>query len=150
MRYGWMGGMALAVAVLAGCAQQGQEAEQKRPMTPIEAVEQAKAWAPKGVRGKFAFEVKAVGSNGHDSFINSEPDYRDPRCLTLRVSPRVREQLEARFQGKLDQVLVGRQVLVRGLASQVRIDYMENGQRTGKFYYQTHVEIAQDDQITII
>ena len=151
MRDGWVGSVVLGVALLAGCAHApGAPEGQKRPMTPVEAVEQAAKWAPEGVRGEFAFEVKSVGSDGKDSFIHSEPDYRDPRCLTLRVAPRVRAQLEARFGGKLEQVLVGRKLLARGTASQVRIDWVTDSRPTGRFYYQTHVNIAHDTQITLI
>ena len=156
MRDDWKAGMGrtlvlLALAAMAGCAQlPGSPEAQQAPMTAVEAVEQASKWAPQGVNGRFAFEVKGLGTNGTDSFIHSEPDYRNPRCLTLRVTPQVRAQLEARFKGKLDQVLVGRRVLVRGSAERVRIAFTENGRATGQYYYQTHVPVTRDEQITLL
>lgn len=151
MRHGGMGSVALAVGMLAGCAQLPGGPDNQAPlMTPVEAVDQANKWPREGVRGRFAFEVKAVGTNGEDTFVNSEPDYRDPRCLTLRMAPWLRKQLEVRLNGKLEQVLVGRRLLVHGIARRVRIDLLENGLTTGKFYYQTHVHIFKDEQIAVI
>ena len=147
MRYGWGVGGVLALAVLAGCA---QAPTQDRTMTAGEAVEAASRVNQRGVRGKFVFEVRAVGTNGQDSFINSELDYRDPRSLNVRLSPRVRDQLEARLGGKLDQVLVGRRVLVTGKAARVRVDLSQGATPIGKFYYQTHVHITAADQLTLI
>ena len=154
MRYGWMGGVVLAVAVVAGCA---QAPAREHTMTALEAIEAASRVNGTGVNGRFVFEVKAVGTNGSDIFLNSERDYRDPRSLNVRMNPGVRDQLEARLGGKLDQVLIGRQVRVRGTAERVRIDIVSGPTPTGKqfqvgsrHYYQTHVHVKQADQVELI
>ncbi|MGX4643371.1 hypothetical protein [Massilia sp. SYSU DXS3249] len=161
MHNGWTKGLVLVLAMLA--AQGVQAQEEQRPLTPAEAAEKASRVNSRGFKGTFTFEVKGVGSNGEDSFILSEPDYRDPRCLTLRVTPQVREQLEARFGGKLDQVLAGRQIVVSGAAVRVRMEQVAQKvtgslgepsrgqeQTTGQFYFQTHIKVTQADQIALI
>jgi hypothetical protein len=165
MRCGLTGGVVLALAVLAGCAQApqgaqaGQEAQEAQvpTMTPAEALARAAKVNGRGVQGRFAFEVKAVGTNGDDYFIHSERDYRDARSLNVRLSPRVREQLEARLGGKLGEVLVGRRIVVRGAAKRVRINLVHAvgpsgalGHLTGMFYYQTHVTVKEAGQIELI
>lgn len=164
MRHGWMGAMVLVLAALAGHAgATGTGQDEARPLTPAEAAEKASRVNSRGFKGKFAFEVKGVGTNGEDSFILSEQDYRSPACLTLRVSPSARAQLETRLGGKLEEVLVGRQVIVSGAAVKVRMDVTAQkatgtlgeparGQAytTGDFYYQTHIKVTEADQLTVI
>lgn len=169
MRCGWAGKLVLALALLAANmthasadADDPAAQEEPAPMTPAEAAEKASRVNARGFQGKFIFEVKAVGTDGEDTFINSEPDFRDPRSLVLRVGSRVRGPLETRLGGKLEQ-LVGHRIIVSGAAVRVRMEVVEvkptgalgepargDKQTTGEYYHQTHVKIMQPDQIVLL
>lgn len=128
-------------------------------LTPMDAIFQSASVAPRGVRASFVMEVKAIGTHEGTSYldsnaityVNSEEDYRDQRCLTLALPPQVRERLELRLGGPLDKTLKGKRVLVKGVAQRVEIRlYGTDGQATGKYYYQTHIRILNEDQIKVI
>ena len=107
--------------------------------------------APAGVAGDFGFHIEAVGTDRSTwLFLNSEADYRDQRNLTLAVAPTVQATLRQRYGADLQAALKGRQILVRGIARRVRIDFTINGQPSGKFYYQTHVRVTDPRQIVTI
>lgn len=160
MRYGWMGKVVLALAIMAANLTHAQE--EPAPLTPAEAAEKASRVNARGFQGKFIFEVKAVGTDGEDTFISSEADFRHPRSLVLRVGSRVRGPLETRLDGKLEQ-LVGHRIIVSGAAVRVRMEVVEQKvtgtlgepargvpQTTGQEYHQTHVKITQPEQIVLL
>lgn len=118
-------------------------------LNPIEAVTFASYLGDRaGVAGEFALPIKAVGFEKERVFLNSETDYRDRNCLTV-VLPMATAKAIA---GSADPAAVrkhfeGRRVIVRGIAKQVRIDFTDNGQPTGKYYYQVHLPVGSPNQI---
>jgi len=120
------------------------------PLTPRQAVEQAADLAPEGVPGVFDFRVRATGAEGPRVFFNSEQDYRDPRNLTLVISPAAYAGLAVRLDQDPRQALVGKQLLVTGVARRVTIFFAVNGKRTDKYYYQTHVDVNDAAQIVVV
>lgn len=116
---------------------------------PGEAVLRAAAASPKGVTGVFAVTVQA-GGRTDEVFLNSELDYRDPRNLSIALSPDVAAELELALGGAPEVVLQGRRILVSGTAQTVRIDFLTAGRPTGKYYYQTHVRVDRASQIRVL
>jgi hypothetical protein len=119
-------------------------------LTPSMAVEQGAGAAPAPApMGYYSFVVRNVGADGQRWFINSETDYRDQRNVSLALSVRARAQLERLFgEIALEEALIGRTIVVRGQPQRVRIDFRGNGQRTGLYYYQTHIRVFEIGQLT--
>lgn len=142
-------GVAMLCVVLAGCALLPRQ--QGAWIDPAMAVQLAAAAGPgRGVDGVFALNVRAVGEEGGRLFLGSQPDYRDPRNLSVAVDPQARLALAARLQADPQAVLKGRPILVRGTARMVRIDFTDaQGQPSGKYYYQTHVRVSDAAQIQL-
>ena len=115
--------------------------------TPRQAVLAAADAAPRPVPGRFAFVVKAVGRQDGWLYLNSEDDYRDQRNLTVAIHPRLIATIEQRFGGPAERTLIGRAIITRGSARKVRIDLIHNGRPTGKYYFQTHVDVLEADQL---
>ena len=44
----------------------------------------------------------------------------------------------------------GKRILVSGTAMRTRIDVTVDGRQSGKYYYQTHVRVAQASQIKVL
>ena len=116
-------------------------------LTPEEAVMKAADAAPRPVVGVFEFEVRRAEQVGPNFFIGSEGDYRDPRNLSARILPRALAELHARFGPDLSKAFIGRKVRVVGGAMRVRVDFIGNGQPTGKYYYQTQLPVGDANQI---
>lgn len=114
---------------------------------PVEAIRAANDDPVHGIRGEFIITVKALNSYEERSFLNSELDYRDQRNLTVRmptaIVPRLEQRLGVRFQD-----LRNRRLVVLGVARRARIDFVTDGRPTGKYYYQTHVQVDSPTQIT--
>lgn len=107
--------------------------------------------APGSVSGTFVLEVRASGRQSGRIFLNSEKDYRDQRNLTVAIQPTVFESLRRRLGDWPDVALAGKLIHVRGAARRVRIDFLDNhGRPSGKYYYQTHINVTQANQITIV
>lgn len=138
----------LIIASAAGCASVPPPSASTW-IEPGQAVLQAAAAPRTGVTGVFAMTVKATGRTDR-IHLNSEADYRDPRNLSIAVTPRAAAQLEARLHAPADEALQGRRILVSGTARRTRIDFLVDGKRSGKYYYQTHVQVTDASQIQVL
>lgn len=118
-------------------------------ISPAEAIQSAATAAPQPVRGRFAMRVRAVGRRDGNIYLNSEDDYRDQRNLTVTIRPSAINPLAERFGDQADRFLIGKLIVVDGEARRVHIDFTENGRPTGKYYYQTHVDVRNADQLSI-
>lgn len=135
------------VLLLPACAPQLSTTDSLR-LTPAQAVINA-AETPMGVSGVFAMVVRATGRQDGQLYLNSERDYRDPRNLTIVVTPAVERALEARLDGPVERVLAGREIAVRGTARKTRIDFFGERGPSGKYYYQTHLRLQSPSDLTV-
>lgn len=119
-------------------------------ISPTEAIISAATAAPRPVPGRFTIRVTSTGRQDGNIYLNSEADYRDQRNLTVAIRAPAIGELAARYGMEADAYLVGKRVVVQGLARRVRIDFTHNGQPTDKYYYQTHVDVFDADQLTIL
>lgn len=164
--------MRMATAVLAAAlsfsgpawSREDPEQEQAQPtfsgqgpcangcLTPVEAVTYASQLGTRaGVSGRFELTVRAVGERDGMIYLNSETDYRDRNCLTIAVA----KQLARRVFGSdaldpIRQRLIGRKIVVAGVARQVRIDFTVDGQPTGKYYFQVHARAMSSRQFLAV
>lgn len=113
---------------------------------PVDAIRAANDDPIHGVRGEFIITVKALDSYPERSFLNSEKDYRDQRSLTVRMPTSIVPKLEQRLGVKF-QDLKNRRLVIFGVARRNRINFVNDGQPTGKYYYQTHVQVDSPTQI---
>lgn len=118
-------------------------------MPPMVAVLAAADAGNSGLPGIFGFIVAGTGS-GDDGvvYLNSEEDYRDPRALTARMTGAAARAWRE-LHREDPQALKGRRITVVGYARRVRIDFTHAGLPTGKYYYQTHVDVREPWQIMI-
>ncbi|WP_407352514.1 hypothetical protein [Luteimonas sp. R10] len=114
---------------------------------PVDAVRAANDDPLNGVRGHFVLTVKALNSYSDRTFLNSERDYRDQRNLTVKMPTSMVPSLEQRLGVGL-QGLKNRRLVVLGVAKRVRIDFLADGRPTGKYYYQTHVQVDSPTQVS--
>jgi len=94
--------------------------------------------------------VQATGSRDGFTYLNSELDYRDPRCLTIAIPKAVALKLQAQLGEDPLQALKGKHVVVNGTAKRVTVLFLKDGKPTGKYYYQTHVTVTNPKQITVV
>jgi hypothetical protein len=122
-------------------------------LTPIMAIEGA-ASNPLGLPGTFEMQVRRADyGDGPDKgliFLNSEDDYRDRRCLTLRIQRSVVHDFESRGIDPLG-FFKNKRIKVEGRAKQIKIYFVsDRGIQSKKYYYQTHIAITSADQISVI
>lgn len=117
-------------------------------LSPAQAVMNA-AEMPDGVGGVFEMVVRATGRQGGRLFLNSEADYRDPRNLTIVVTPAEEEALRVRLGGPVETAILKKVIAVRGIARKTRIDFVTDGLPTGKYYFQTHLKLRSARDMTI-
>ncbi len=147
MTYGKAVAVFLAIAFAAGCTS-APVATTGPWIDPGQAVLRA-AGAPRlGITGVFALTVKATGRTNKVHLI-SEIDYRDPRNLSIAVTPEAANQLEEALGAPPEVLLRGKRILVSGTARRTRIDFMIDGKPSGKYYYQTHVQVTDASQIQV-
>ena len=137
--------VAITIAVLV-CACSSVPTNSKGWIEPVDAIRAANDDPTHGVRGEFIITVKALDSNPGRSYLNSEKDYRDQRNLTIRMPTSILPKLEQRLGVKF-QDLKNRRLVVLGVAKRNRINFVNDGQPTGKYYYQTHVHVDSPTQI---
>ncbi|RKF18211.1 hypothetical protein D6851_15485 [Altericroceibacterium spongiae] len=118
-------------------------------LTPEQAVINAAAVAPDGVKGIFELTVRGTGRDGGYLYLNSQKDYRDQRSLNIEISPSVQRELADRFGIDPRVYLAGKRIAVRGEAKRVLINFTYNGAPTGKYYYQTHIALSAPEDLTV-
>lgn len=131
-------------ALVCGCSTVSTNS--KGWIEPVEAIRAANNDPMYGVRGEFIITVKAFDSNPEQSFLNSENDYRDQRNLTIRMPTSITPKLEQRL-GVSFRDLKNRRLIILGTAKRMRINFMNDGKPTGKYYYQTHIQVDSPTQI---
>lgn len=137
-----------AVSLLIGsCASPVPQTAQLR-LTPAQAVINA-AEMPRGVSGVFEMVVRSTGREGGKLFLNSELDYRDPRNLTIDITPAVEKALEARLGAPVESAVIRRAIAVRGVARKVKTIFTVDGQPSGKYYFQTHLMLRSARDLTV-
>jgi hypothetical protein len=119
-------------------------------LSPQEAIMKAADAAPRGVYGVFELDVNRAETVGPNFFVNSEKDYRDQRNLSVAIGPSAQSELRRRYREDLREAMLGRKLLVFGYPRRVRVDFISNGRRSGKYYFQTHVPVGDARQIELI
>lgn len=116
---------------------------------PATAIEDAKH-ARNGAPGDFVLTVKATGEQDRTTYLNSEPDYRDPKCLTVAIANSLAPDIERKLGIATLDELKERSIIVHGTAKQVKVHLMNrNGRDTKAYYYQTHVQVRSPKQIEL-
>lgn len=140
---------ALAALALSGCASSSGPRASEAWLDPVEAIQAAATAAPEGVPGTFDMVVRATGRQDGNIYLNSETDYRDQRNLTIAIPAKPARQLRERFGEEADRALIGKRIMVDGVARRVRIGFTYNGRPTDKYYYQTHVRLDDAAQLAV-
>lgn len=117
---------------------------------PALAVMAAADAAPRGYPGRFGFIVRRADMVGPRLFLNSYPDYRDQRNLSVAIAPVALVALRSQHGDDLRAAFMGRSIVVDGEARRERIDFTVGGRPSGKYYFQTHVAVTRAEQIRIV
>ncbi len=145
--------ISFALALLVGCASAPTShpaaPSGQNPLTPQQAIFMAASAAPADVDGVFAMRVQATATQGQLTYLNSELDYRDQRNLTVTIAPDAARQLTQQFGEHPRISLKDKDIRVRGSAIRTTIHFYANGKPTGKYYYQTHVNVTDAGQIEV-
>ena len=118
---------------------------------PAEAIGAAAMAGRKGVAGQWTIKVRTVGrASGGRLHLNSSDNYRDPSNLSVSIDKWAARWVLERNGAKRDADLIGRTVIVTGFARKVPIVFTEDGRRTGKFYFQTHVDVTDQSKVRFV
>jgi hypothetical protein len=139
------------IGALSGCASTKDADKISEYISPIQAIEKAAEASPKGIRGFFELQVKATGKPKSVVYLNSELDYRDPRNISIALSPKVVESFISKYGETPELLLKNKKIVVYGEARKVKISFGCNGKRNeNQYYYQTHVRVGSSSQILIV
>ena len=121
-------------------------------LSPVEAVTRASQLGDRGgLAGQFKLVVRGVGAQDGFVYLNSEADYRDRNCLTIAMPAAIAlTAFGTADPEQIKQRLLDRQIVATGVARRVRIDFLVEGQPSGKYYYQVHVRIGQAQQLLVL
>lgn len=119
-------------------------------ISPSAAVLSAAASAPNSVHGIFEVTVKGTGTQDGIVYLNSEEDYRDQRNLTVAINSEAYKQLAMQLGADPQVALKGKRLLVNGNARRVTVNFMLEGKPSGKYYFQTHVNVTNSSQIQVV
>jgi hypothetical protein len=141
------------VLLLSGCAVTSTDSTSLRKVAysdTTEIIRDAAELSPKGVSGEFTLEIKAAGNQGPYVYLNTELDYRDQRCVTVAIHPRIVSEFIAKYGSTPLVYFVDKSIVVNGQAKRVRINFTSEGKPTGKYYYQTHIRVMDISQIEVV
>ena len=148
---------ALGIALL-GCVAGAAVAAEAAPMDAAEAIRVAEANAPAPVHGRFLLPIQASGKDHGVLFLNTEPDYRSPKSISIELLPDVAKKLGKRLGGSPGEALHGKTVLVAGEVRRVAI-YLESRANDRRIrnrlppqpaYFQTHIFLRNADDLQVV
>lgn len=141
---------ALLLALLCACT--GNPEKPAAWIEPVQAMLLAADADPAGIPGTFRIHVHATDHNEASgiTYLSTERDYRDQRNLAVVIEPGAVAQLTERLGAPPADALRGRNLLITGEAKRVAIHFHQNGVRTGLYYYQTHLPVADAGQVRIV
>ncbi|NOU51429.1 hypothetical protein HG263_12905 [Pseudoalteromonas sp. JBTF-M23] len=113
-------------------------------------IAQTEAHAPNSVPGEFEFLIKAADEIRGHVYLNTELDYRDRRSISITMSPSAVRDFVAKYNQSPKTALVNKQIRVTGEAQRVTIDFYSQGRRTDKYYFQTHIDVTELSQLTVL
>jgi hypothetical protein len=142
--------LGLGLCFLSACQTVPQNSRTDQVISPALAVMAAADAAPAGFPGTFGFRVMRADFVGPRLFLNSYPDYRDQRNLSIAIEPRAIPALRNAFGQDLKSAFMHHDIRVQGVARRRRIDFTTDGRPTGKYYYQTHVIVTEAEQIRVV
>lgn len=105
---------------------------------------------PQSLDGTFTLKVSETGHQRDAVFLNTESDYRDPRNITISLSPDLAREFFSLHHQLPQHYYKGKTLQVSGELKQVEILFISDGKPSGKYYFQTHVRPRSLDDITVI
>lgn len=144
---------AMLVPVLLLCVSCVHRAPQLPPpaaglITPMEAVRAANDDPQRGISGTFVLTVQNVDEAEHRIYLNSERDYRHQVALSISLDAAQGKALEAQLGLPLERLL-NRRLLVTGTARRSTIHFTHDGVPSGKYYFQTQVQVRDPRHIRL-
>lgn len=103
--------------VVASCQTVEPDRSGHQVIAPALAVMAAADAAPAGFPGVFGFEVMRAEFAGPRFFLNSYPDYRDQRNLSVAIEPGAVPMFRQLHGNDLGSAFMGRKIEVTGLAA---------------------------------
>lgn len=113
-------------------------------------IELAANAAPAGIIGKIEMDVLAGAKIANKIYLNSELDYRDQRSISIVIPGQLALDFAKKYGALPDEYLLFRKIAVTGEAKRVKISFYSKGEKTNKYYYQTHLKITSLEQIEIL
>ena len=140
----------LSILILSGCSSTPEIATESIPTDIIQLIEKAKRKFPEGVVGTFQIPIKASGSQGGITYLNSDLDYRDPKSIAVVLDPSTIELFSKAYGSAPDLYFLNKTIEVVGKVKSVKIYFFKNGRRTEKYYFQTHIKVTDIKQIRVL
>jgi hypothetical protein len=119
---------------------------------PTEAIRLAVTY-PDGIYVQVVMDVRSAGTGRNLEtgvvFLNSDPDYQNLRSLNVVLSPEVVKKLI--LDRKIDPIqdFLHHTIRVTGIAKRIPIE-VKDGPYAGSFYFQTHLEVTDADDIQLL
>lgn len=147
--------------LIGGCATQHNNTLTYYQSDTMDIIRQAAEVAPDKVLGDYVLNIKATGEDKKGIiYLNTELDYRDPRCVTVALHPTALSELRSKYSTNLKDFFIGKKVLIHGFAKRVMIGLsQERVERRlspdarppyKHYYYQTHIYVVDARQIQIL
>lgn len=140
----------LSVLILSACSSTSEISSSSKPTDIIQLIEKAKRRFPEGVQGTFQIPIKASGNVGGITYLNSNIDYRDPKNLTIEITPSIIELFTKTYGTPPVSYFVDKIIEVKGKVERIKISKWINGSRSKKHYYQTHIIVTTLNQIKVL
>ncbi|MBU0911302.1 MAG: hypothetical protein KKF22_02055 [Gammaproteobacteria bacterium] len=138
----------LLLVTLTGCALQEVPGPAKQGLTAWDAIVLSEQSAPQPVPGLFSLQIRNAAKLGSTVYLNTEFDYRDRRNISVVLTPKMLEEFAALYPGQqAETYFLGRNIVVNGAASRQTIWFMTEGEKTEKYYFQTHIPVWYTGQI---
>lgn len=140
----------LSMLVLSACNSTPETASTSKATDVVQLIEKVKRRYPEPVRGTFLIAIKATGSQNGVVYLNSNLDYREPTNITLALDPSTIDTFTNTYHSSPDLYFKNKVLEVTGQAERIKIYKYENGKRTKKYYFQTHIRVDSVTQIRVM